>query len=143
MSDKLAEYNNFCSSLKEGDILYNLNTSNRWGSLFLVSAKITISTENADTFALLLLSLKLENDYLHTDGKRIDITPQMVYSVPFLKVVGHCEYSLIPDIDKCKINKGLLTAFQNTDIRNMGYRKPKISKYGDDGNPIIKSTNNK
>lgn len=144
--ETLVEYHSFCKALREGDILYNMSPDNNWGELLIVATKTIVVMGDKETYSILLLGLKMEGGTIVSNGKRVDLTPQKVYSLPYLCTVGHCEFTLVPDIENYKVNQGLIVVCKNTDIwkyTRTHPRKPKVSKYGDDGELEVKSTNNK
>ena len=143
--EMLSEYDTFCRNVKEGDILCGTDI-NKLGELLLVAAKLSVVFDNQETCSLLLLGLKKDGNRIVSNGKRIDITPQKVSFIRYLFVVGHCEYELIPAIDKYKVNQGLVVMYRNTDLKTFSLnhsRRPVLGKYGEDGKPIIKSNTNK
>lgn len=145
-TSKISQYNNFCRALKEGDILYNKNTSLNCGNLFLVAAKGVVVLDDTETYLILLLGLKIKDDKIIPNGERIDLTPQKSYITVYLRKVGHCEYNLAPEMLDYEVNKGLMVVYKEVNLEKflkVFPHKPKFAKYGDDGNPLVKSTTNK
>lgn len=144
--ENMKEYVEFCKNLNEGDILCEVGATNISSELLLVAAKIAIVIGDTETYSLLLLGIKKVGDRIIPDGKRVDVTPQKVSLARFLKLVGHCEYNLIPDIEKYKVNSGLVVYYKDTNLKAFSKehsRKPRMGRYGDDGELLVKSTNNK
>lgn len=142
----LSQYNTFCKSLKEGDILYNRNNNQEWGKLFLVAAKMVMVLNGEENYLLLLLGLDINGNKIIPNGKRIDITPQRAFFTVYLRKVGKCEYNLVPKLYDYKVNKGLMVVYSDADLQKfikVVPHKPKEAKYGDDGRPLLKTTTNK
>lgn len=142
-----SQYSDFCRMLKEGDILYNVNKTTKWGDYFLVAAKISTIVNKTEFFSILLLGLKNDSRSLVFAGTRVDLTPQKASFVPYLKVIGNSKFSLYPLIEEYNVNNGLAVVYKNTDLwkfsSRIPVRKPRVRKYGEDGKPIVKPTNNK
>ena len=140
-------YNRFCSNLKEGYVLYNVDSTNLWGDYLLVVDIIPVRIGNNKTYTVLLLGLKKENGVFKTRNLRIKLTPDHAKNIPFLKYVGHCNFDLQIEMSNVNINTGLVTVYGQTDLHkfatNLSIRKPRKNKYGKDGKLIIKPTSNK
>lgn len=146
ISLELSEYNNFCSNLKEGYVLYNVDTTNSWGDYLLVSNITTVKIADFKTYTVLLLGLKKEQKNFIPRNIRIKLTPEYANNVPFLKYVGYCNYKLVPELDSVNINLGLATVYSTADLHkfatSLSIRKPRKHKYGKDGKLIIRKVNN-
>lgn len=142
----LSGYNSFCSNLKEGYILYNIDTTNQWGEYLLVANVATVRIKGIETYTCMLLGLKKENNGFVPRNCRIKLTPDYASNIPFLKYVGKCTFSIVPIIEDIKVDIGLVTAYGQADLHRfaekLSIRKPKKRKYGKDGKPIIRKTNN-
>lgn len=142
----LEEYNTFCRNLKEGNILYNIDTTNLWGEYLLVINKIAVRVNGTKTYTILLAGLKKENEQYKPKDIMVVLTPDHASSIPFLKYVGYCKFKLLPVIEKADVNVGLVAAYSEADLRKYAYsinmRKPQKARYGNDGNPVIKKMNN-
>lgn len=142
----LEEYNTFCRNLKEGNILYNIDTTNFWGEYLLVAHKVLVRVQGVKTYTILLIGLQKENDQYKPRNIMVVLTPDCASSIPFLKYVGYCKFKLYPIIDKADVNLGLVAAYSEVDLRKYAYsinmRKPQKTKYGKDGKPVIKKLNN-
>lgn len=146
LRDTFEKYNEFCRSVNEGDILYNIDSTNCWGDYLLVAAKAPIKVRNAKSWFILLLGLDLKDDKLITTSVRINLTPDEMQSTYYLKYVGYCKYSLTPTIYNSTIVEALKNTYKNIDLwkysKKLHLRKPKKRKYGRDGKPIINNNNN-
>lgn len=142
----LKNFNKFCSNLREGTILYNIDSTNLWGDLLLVVNISTVKIDKMSTYTVLMLGLKREEGKFVPRNLRIKFTPDYASSIPFLKYVGYCKYQLVPKLEDVNVNLGLLTVYSNTDLRKFtktsSVRKPRKRKYGNDGELIIKKANN-
>lgn len=142
----LKNFNKFCSNLREGTILYNIDSTNLWGDLLLVVNISTVKIDKIKTYTVLMLGLKREEGKYVPRNLRIKFTPDYASSIPFLKYVGYCKYQLVPHLEDVNVNLGLLTVYSNTDLRKFtktsSVRKPRKRKYGNDGELIIKKANN-
>lgn len=140
------DYNRFCSSLKEGCILYNVNNTNNWGDYLLVVNISAVKVSEQKTYTVLLLGLKKEKDSLVSRNTRIKLIPDYAQNVPFLKPVGYCDFKIVPILDNVKLNVGLAAVYGSTDLhkftKNLSIRKPKKRKFGIDGKPIVKKAEN-
>ena len=58
----LEEYNRFCGNLKEGCILYNIDSTNSWGDYLLVVNISAVKVEGIKTYTVLLLGLKKDKN---------------------------------------------------------------------------------
>jgi hypothetical protein len=138
----LEKFNLFCKNISEGVVLYNLNTTNHWGELLLVASICPITVHNTKTYTVLLVGVKREEGNLTIRNTRIKFTPDYADSIPFLKYVGHCKFSLLPKITETKLNMGLMVTYGSVDLwkyrKKLSIRKPKKRKYGNDGEPIVK-----
>lgn len=139
MNGGLKDYNGFCSNLREGYILYNLDSENGWGEYLLVGEKFTVCIGEQKTFAALLFGLKKKEKRFVFNGIRVKLTPECAGNVPFLKYVGKCRCLTFPDMDDFNVNMGLAVAYSTTDLHKyskmLSIRKPKKSRYGSDGKP--------
>ena len=147
MQDKSVIFNNFCENLSEGDILYNLDYTNKWGEYLLVLSKATIKMKDCKTYYVLLTGLKKKDGRFIPANTRINLTPKMADSTYFLKPIGSCEYSILPIIENVFINKGLIAMYENTDLKEYSakahVRKPKVRKYGEDNKPVVRDINDR
>lgn len=139
-------YNSFCKEVKEGSIIYNIDNTNDWGEYLLVVNKVVFHIAGIKTYSLLLLGLqKSEGKYKPRD-LRINITPECVKNIPFLKYVGYANYELLPSIHNAVVHSGLVATYSEGDLHKyaekFNIRKPQSSKYGKDGYPITKKLNN-
>ena len=146
-SVEIDTYNQFCSNLCEGFILYNIDSTNLWGDYLLVADIIPVRVGGCKTYTVLLLGLKKEEGQFKSRNLRLKLTPEYAKHVPFLKYVGKCNFNLLPEMKDVSVNTGLVTVYGQTDLHkfatNLSIRKPKRHKYGKDGKPIIKPTSNK
>lgn len=142
----LQAYNSFCSNLKEGYIIYNIDTTNSWGEYFLVANIATVRLKDTKTYTVMLLGLKKDNKTFIPRNFRIKLTPDYAANIPFLKYVGHCNYRIIPEIKDVELNLGLVTVYGSVDLwrykEKLCIRKPKRRKYGKDGKLILKKSEN-
>lgn len=142
----LSAYNDFCKSVSEGNILYNLDSTNGWGEYLMVTSKMTVKTCNIVTYTLLLIGLKKEKEKMLPTNQCIKLTPDYAGNIPFLKPVGYCKFRLIPDISSVNLNLGMAAIYGSVDLwkykEKLSIRKPKARKYGKDGKPIIKKIGN-
>lgn len=142
----IEDYNKFCSNLKEGCILYNIDSTNNWGDYLLVVNISAVRVSEQKTYTVLLLGLRKEKDKLVSRNTRIKLIPDYAQNIPFLKPVGYCDFKLIPALDNVKLNIGLATVYGSMDLhkfaRNLSIRKPKKRKFGVDGKPIVKKAEN-
>ena len=142
----IEEYNTFCSSIKVGSILYNINSTNYWGEYLLVADKVTIKIDNLKTYTILLLGLSKEGSNYKPRELSITLTPDDANNVPFLKPVGYCTFKLVPQLNKISVDKGLIAAYSDIDLHKyanrLSIRKPKTSKYDHEGKLVIKKTYN-
>lgn len=143
----LVDYNKFCESLKEGDILYNINSTNLWGDYLLVSNITPLTIVGIKTYTVLLLGLKKEEDNYIPLDLRIKLTSDDAPSIPFLRTVGYCKFKLVPDLSTIYINKGLVSIYGSVDLwkyrEKLNIKKPRRRKYDKAGNPVIKKAGNK
>lgn len=142
----LSEYNTFCRNSKEGDILYNLDSTNCWGEYLLVANVSKVVIKGVATYTMLLLGLMRKEGSMVPLNIRIKLTPEYHANIPFLKYVGHCSFRLIPTIDEMDFNLGLAAVYGSTDLwkykEKLSIRKPRRRKYGRDGKPVIKKAGN-
>lgn len=143
----LDTYNKFCSNLREGFILYNVDSTNLWGDYLLVADVIVVMVGACKTFTVLLIGLKKEEGLFKVRNLRIKLTPEHAKNIPFLKYVGYCNFNLIPEMTNVNINTGLVAVYGQADLhkftKGLSIRKPRKQKYGNDGKLIIKPTSNK
>lgn len=148
MADKVSfkEYNEFCKELQEGDILYNLDYTNKWGKYLLVMCKAYIRTDKVSTYCILLTGLERDADEMKPTNKRIHFTPSMAQYVPFLKHVGHCDFFFTVNTDVKNFSERLAEKYDTSDIweysKKIHIRKPKKRKYDADSTLIVKDTVN-
>lgn len=142
----LEEYNTFCRNLKEGTVLYNIDTTNLWGEYLLVVHKVLVRIQNIKTYTIMLVGLQKEDGQYKSRNIMVVLTPDCASSIPFLKCVGYCRFKLYPVIEDADVNLGLVAAYSGVDLRRYAYsinmRKPQKTKYGKDGKPVIKKLNN-
>lgn len=143
---EINEYNQFCSNLREGYVLYNIDTTNSWGDYLLVANISTIKIGEVKTYTVLLLGLRKDQSNFVPRNIRIKLTPEHAGNVPFLKYVGHCNFRLIPELEEVNINIGLATVYGTTDLHkfatNLSIRKPRKHKYANDGKLVIRNVKN-
>ena len=141
----LEAYNTFCKNLKEGCILYNIDSTNLWGDYLLVANISTIKVGVYKTYGVLLIGLKKEESKFVPRNLIIRLTPEYINNIPFLKYVGHCKFKLIPEIIEINVNLGLATVYSNTDLhkfaKKISVRKPKSRIYEKDGSPVGENNN--
>lgn len=144
---KLAYFNDFCKDTKEGDVLYNLDSTNSWGRYLLVVIKSVMCIDSQRTSFLTLFGLEKDEDgKLTPKGTRIDLTFDKVSSLPYLKRIGHCKYFLTPVLVEERMNENLekfykaTTTFHYHNVHKCP--KKKIRKWDTDGRKIVKDTNN-
>lgn len=139
-------YNQFCESVSEGNILYNIDSTNKWGDYLLVANKATVIIGELKTYTMMFLGLEKKKDKFSLRNLRIKFTPDYVKHIPFLKPVGNCRFRLLPELFDVNVNMGLATVYGRADLwkfrKNMSFRKPKVRKYGIDGKLIIKKVEN-
>ena len=140
-------YNRFCGNLREGYVLYNVDSTNLWGEYLLVADIIPVVVGTCKTYTVLLMGIKKEEGIFKPRNLRIKLTPEHTKNIPFLKYVGHCNFNLLTEMSDVNINTGLVTVYGQTDLhkfaKDLSIRKPRKQKYGKDGKLIIKSTHNK
>lgn len=143
----LGDYNRFCKNLMEGNILYNIDSTNLWSEYLLVANITPIRIKGVRTYTITLLGLKKQNGKYTPINQRISMTPDYTKYIPFLKPVGFCKFKLIPDMTDVEINVGLVATYGSTDLHKftskLSIRKPKFSKYDMEGKLIIKKADNK
>lgn len=142
----IGSYNSFCKGLKEGTILYNVDSTNCWGDYLLVVNKTSIQIGSVKTYTVLLLGLKKEDSVFKSRHLRISMTPDYASHVPFLKYVGYSKFELLPVLKDVDVNMGLVAAYGTTDLRKyaqrLSIRKPQSRRYDKDGKPVIKKPSN-
>lgn len=135
----LKEYNEFCNNLKDGYILYNLDSTNDWGEYLLAGEKFSLKVEGQKTYAVLLYGIKRKDNKFVFNKTRVKLTPDCAGNVPFLKYIGRCKCTTFPDMSEFNVNVGLMTAYGSTDLHKfaekLSIRKPKKRRYGNDGKP--------
>jgi hypothetical protein len=145
-NNSMAIYNDFCKNLKEGYILYNVDSTNSWGDYFLVVNVAKVCINKIMTYTALLLGLRKDKDKFVPRDSRIKLTPDCATNVPFLKYIGKCSYRLIPEIKDVEVNIGLAAVYGSTDIHkfasSLHLHKPRNRKYGNDGKPVVKKAGN-
>lgn len=143
----LIDYNQFCESLVEGNILYNIDTTNLWGEYLLVANITSVRVGGFKTYTVLLLGLKKEEGKYIPIDLRIKLTPEYTNNIPFLKPVGFCKFKLFPELSNININTGLVSVYGNVDLwkyrDKLNIKKPRKRKYDSEGKLIIKKTGNK
>lgn len=141
----IGTYNDFCHSITEGSILYNIDATNLWGDYLLVVNKAVIHVNEIKTYSLLLLGLRKDGNQYVPRNLRISVTPDYAGRIPFLKQVGVCKYKLLPVLKDVDINTGLVAVYSSTDLhkytKKLNIRKPKKKKYDKEGKPTIKKFN--
>lgn len=142
----LEVYNDFCKGLKEGSILYNLDSTNSWGDYLLVVHKAMVKVEEIKTYTLLLIGLKKKGTSYEVRNTKVVITPDYSGPIIFLKYVGFCKFKLQPVIENIKVNTGMAAIYGSTDLhkftQKFNIRKPQKRKYDNEGKPFIKELNN-
>ena len=112
----LGNYNKFCGNLKEGFILYNVDSTNLWGEYLLVANVTAIRLNGLKTYTVLMIGLKKEENKFIPYNLSIKMTPDYASNIPFLKYVGKCEFRLIPDLQNVEVSTGLIAAYGSTDL---------------------------
>lgn len=139
MDSSLEQYNEFCKNLKEGYILYNLDSTNSWGEYLLVGEKFSIRIGSEKTHAMLLFGIRRKENKFVFNNIRIKLTPECAGNVPFLKYIGRCKCSTFPNTSEFNVNMGLAVAYSNVDLHKyaekLSIRKPKKKRYANDGKP--------
>jgi len=142
----MEEFNDFCSDLLVGNILYNLDNTNRWPRYLLVIDITPTMINGQPSYSILLLGLSYNKGIFEADDQCIKLTSEHAHNALFLKIVGLCKFNLKPEIIDSKVNQGLITIYNNTNLKDfiqkLNIRKPHLGKYGKDGKPIIKKTSN-
>ena len=145
--DAMFAYNDFCKNLKEGCILYNLDSTNNWGDYLLVVNISAVRIKGNLTYTALLLGLRKEKSNLVPRNTKIKLTPDYANSIPFLKYVGQCSFELIPNITDVNLDVGLAAVYGSIDLwkyrEKLNIRKPKKRKYGRDGKLVVSKAENK
>lgn len=148
--NKIAEfstYNIFCKELNEGDVLYNVDSTNGWGDYLLVANIATVKLFDKKTYTVMLLGLTKNSDGFKSRNVRIKLTPDYSSNVPFLKCVGHCDFRIEPVIKNIRVNIGLATSYGTVGLKKfkdkLDLKKPKVRKYGKDGKLILQKAENK
>lgn len=144
---RLAAFNDFCKDTKEGDIFYNLDSTNSWGKYLLVVTKSVLCIDSQRTSFLMLFGLeKNEEGKLLPKGTRIDLTFDKFDSIAYLKRVGHCKYSLTPVLMEEKVNENLERFYKATNTfhyhNTHNCPKKKNRTWDIDGRKIVKDTDN-
>lgn len=143
-SASLEEYNKFCKGLKEGDVLYNINKTNRWGEYLLVANITRIAIDNFHTYTILFLVLKRERKDFVFCNLKIRFNPEHAGNISYFKYIGHINFRLVPVFDDINVNMGLVTVYSNTDLRRyskgLKIRKPVNRKYSKGGDFVIDKT---
>ena len=142
----IEDYNRFCSNLKEGCILYNVDSTNSWGDYLLVVNISAVKIDSIKTYTVLLLGLKKDKDKWVSRNTRIKLIPEYAQNIPFLKYVGKCDFSLVPVLENVSVNIGLATVYGSINLhkfaQGLSIRKPKKRKFGVDGKPMVKKAEN-
>lgn len=145
LKEKLAEFNRFCKNLHEGDILYNINSTNLWGEYLLVAAKATVRFVGQKSYFIFLLGLKKCGNTFTSNNVRINFSFDKMGNLPFLKPVGFCRYSITPSFGDTAINNGLVVMYSNVDLqkytRKHHLKKSKRRKYDVNGEKVIQQLN--
>lgn len=143
----IGNYNKFCGNLVEGSILYNIDSTNRWGEYLLVASISVVRISGMRTYTVLLIGLTKEEGNYKPRNLCIKLTPDYAKNVPFLKYVGHCNFTLVPELSNIDINVGLVTVYGNVDLHKfaekLSIRKPRRGKYDKDGKLVIKKPSSK
>lgn len=138
-NDSLKQYNDFCRNLVEGYILYNIDSTNSWGEYLLVGEKFPINISTEKTYAVLLFGLKRKDNKFVFNNTKVKLTPDCAGNIPFLKYIGKCTCTTLPDMENVNVNIGLAVAYGNIDLHKyaerLSIRKPKKKKYANDGKP--------
>jgi hypothetical protein len=142
----LEEYNEFCRSIIEGNILFNLNFS-YWQTKFLLVTNITpVKVGDIQTYTVTMLGLEKKDKSFIPLDIRVRLSPNDTKNIPFLKIVGMCKFKLNPEMVDTKVNLGLVTVFSNIDLRQytkkLSIRKPHESRYESNGGLTIKKSGN-
>lgn len=148
MSDiKIGTYNSFCKGLMEGNILYNIDSTNQWGEYLLVANITPVEVGSIKTYTVLLIGLKKEEGRYIPKDTKVSLNPSYAGRIPFLKPIGYCKFSLVPAIEEVNVHTGLAAIYGNTDLHkyaaNLSIRKPRAHKYDMDGKPIVRKPGNK
>ena len=142
----IQEFNDFCSSLTEGTVLYNIDKTNGWGEYLMVINVSKITLDSIDTYSVLLLGLHKEGDTFKAKNLKITLTPDYSDNIPYLRCVGNCEFILNPCISQISINKALTIVYGDTDLskfsKKLSIRKPRKRKYDKEGKLVLKKINN-
>lgn len=143
----LDRYNSFCSELRAGHILYNMDSSNGWGEYLLVVNITPVSVGAVKTYTVLLTGLRKQDREYVPCHLCISMTPDYAARVPFLKHVGYCKFSIIPILEDVNVNVGLAAVYGSTNLHKfaskLSIRKPRNRKYDSGGKPVIKKPGNK
>lgn len=138
----IEDYNRFCGNLHEGYVLYNIDSTNSWGDYLLVANIAKVVLGEHKTYTVMLLGLRKEGSRFLPRNTRIKLTPEYARNIPFLKYVGKCSYSLVPDLSNVEVNIGLAAVYGETDLRKyarkLSVRKPKRKGYWNDGRRIVR-----
>ena len=144
--DSLRMYNDFCASIREGDILYNIDNTNMWGSYLLVAARASINMGGHKTWFMLLIGLDKDGEEFTSNNTRINLNPDKASSTSYLKRIGHTKFKVDIVFKEVNINNGLAVVYENTDLwkysRKLDTRKPRKKKYDRTGDLLIKNYNN-
>jgi hypothetical protein len=146
MDTDISTYNKFCRSLREGCILYNIDKTNSWGEYFLVANIASIRFAGQRTYSMMLLGLSKKEQGFVPRNLRIKLTPDYARNIPFLKNVGQCNFTLVPEIRDVDVNLGLVAVYGDVNLhkyaQKLSVHKPKSRKYGKDGHLVIKKAEN-
>lgn len=133
-------FNEYCKTLHEGDILYNIDSTNLWGEYLIVLVKHQVRTENGSTWFVMLSGARREKDSFRPTSLKVYLSPDKIGSCEYLKYIGHCKVTVTPEFGMGVVNKGLVAVYKGTDLwrysRNTHCRKVRNRKYDDRGNPI-------
>lgn len=140
---KINKFNTFCSDLRVGDVIYNIDNTNLWGDFLVVAVKAPIRYLSIKTWYILLLGVDRKEEGFESNNVRIDLTVNKAGNVDFLKVIGRCKIKLIPQIENQNIHNGLLVTYKDVGLRKYSerskLRKPKYKKYDKNGELIVRT----
>lgn len=142
--ERLVEFNEFCKQLHTGDLIYNINSSNAWGEYLMVATKANIIIGKEKSYYIMFFGLRKDGEAFSFNDKKIDFTLNLDGEIPFLKVVGKCEFELKPAIIRAFSRKELIAIYKGMDLRKYtktaNVRKARYKKYAD-GTTVIKKIN--
>lgn len=147
LRDTISQYNDFCKEIKEGDILYNIDSTNLWGDYLVVASKAVFTLGTVKTYYMLLIGLDKESsNAFKTNNCRINLTPDKADNTSYLKRIGHCKFTVELKMDNVQTNKGLMCIYEGTDLlkyySKIHMKKPRKKKYDRNGELTRKPLNN-